>query len=210
MRYAMEYRQMRQRLRLDLPTITDANIRDLLYESDLFVRSCTATGSFGPLSPFEFLRIFSTLSELFSQLFVLYSLSRAFSSLSLLLVLIFPTISTMLFSCIPSYKSNTESIFTTEQAKASGRQEQMRSMAYSEFHKSEILFFNLGPWILQTWSSARKELLGLENLGLIPVSNVFWLITQSNVSDFLMLLQNVCLFPITVKISDRATCSYHT
>lgn len=194
MRYAMEYRQMKQRLRLDFPTIADPNIRDLLYESDLFVRSCTATGTFGPLSPFELLRVFSTFSELFSQLFVLYTISRGSLSFSLLVVLIFPTFSSMLFSCIPSHKPYTESLFTSEEAKASERQEQMRSMAYSESYKSEVLFFDLGPWILRTWSIARKQILGLENLSALPNSNVPWLITQSNVSDFLLLVQNVSLF----------------
>ena len=112
MRYAVEYRQMKQRLRLDLPTTADASIRDLLYESDLFVRSCTATGTFGPLSPFEFLRTFSILFELFSQLFVLYTLSHGSSNFLLLAVAVFPTICSMLFSCLPSYKSYAETVIT--------------------------------------------------------------------------------------------------
>ena len=52
MRFFMEQRQLEQRLRLDLPTLSDANVRDLLHESDLFVRSFTGLGfGFGLFSP---------------------------------------------------------------------------------------------------------------------------------------------------------------
>ena len=40
----MERRQLEQRLRLDLPTLADPEVRDLLQESDLFVRSFTGLG----------------------------------------------------------------------------------------------------------------------------------------------------------------------
>ena len=77
----MERRQLEQRLRLDLPTLADPVIRDLLHESDLFVRSFTGLGfGFGLFSPFDLVRLLSSIAEVATQLLVLYSASRAFSS----------------------------------------------------------------------------------------------------------------------------------
>jgi len=58
-RFFIEYKQMEQRVRLDVPTLDDPIVRSLLQESDLFVRSFSGSG-FGLLSPLDFIRIFFT------------------------------------------------------------------------------------------------------------------------------------------------------
>ena len=49
-RFLIEYRQMEQRVRLDVPTLADPAIRDLLHESDLFVRSFNILSVMEPLA----------------------------------------------------------------------------------------------------------------------------------------------------------------
>src|ERR1700726_4396929 len=75
-RLFVEYHQLRHRLRLDVPTLEDPVVRDLLQESDTFARSFSAMGGFGLLSPFDFINILNLSSELASHLFVLLSLTR--------------------------------------------------------------------------------------------------------------------------------------
>lgn len=76
-RFLMEHRQLEQRLRLDIPTLADPTIRDLLHESDLFVRSFNGLGfGFGLFSPFDLIRVLSSLAEVASQLYVLYSTTQ--------------------------------------------------------------------------------------------------------------------------------------
>ena len=60
---------------MDVPTLSDPVIRDLFQESELFVRSFSGTSSFGLLSPFDFLRILTLLSELVSHVLVLWTLT---------------------------------------------------------------------------------------------------------------------------------------
>ena len=66
---------MEQRLRLDIPTLSDPLVRDLLQESDMFVRSFNGFSAFGLFSPFDFLRLLTLMSELMTHLFVLSSLT---------------------------------------------------------------------------------------------------------------------------------------
>lgn len=224
MRFHMEKRQLEQRLRLDLPTLSDPTIRDLLHESDLFVRSFMGLGfGFGLFSPLDLIRVMSSVAEIASQLFLLYSasgLSRtsissflAFGSverttspqLFLIGLLFLPSILSLLASFIPSLplsslvngSTASEALYTPADAREAERAERMRSMAHGEPFRAEVILFGLGPWIIGSWSSARKRILGLESqtLDLSSYLGVWsalkWLLTQTNVSEIVILLQNV-------------------
>ena len=120
----MERRQLEQRLRLDLPTLADPEVRDLLQESDLFVRSFTGLGfGFGLFSPLDLVRVLSSVAELASQILLLYSASHIHSvsglfsfwsmeptdpsgrahppHLPLLGIILLPTLLSILVSCLP-------------------------------------------------------------------------------------------------------------
>lgn len=229
MRFLMEHRQLEQRLRLDLPTLADPTIRDLLHESDLFVRSFTGFGfGFGLFSPLDLVRVLSSVAELASQVVVLYSASRLSSSslfpifssdpsdpsekspaphLPLLGALLLPSILSVLASCLPrlpfSSPANGENpaLYTASEAREAERAERMRSMAHGEPFRAEVVLFGLAPWILGSWSSARRRILGLESQqnslssGLGFGTGLRWLLTQTNVSEMLVLVQNVCRTP---------------
>lgn len=190
-RYLMEYRQMEQRLRLDLPTLADPIVRDLLHESDLFVRSFMGMGGFGLFSPFDLVRILSIVAELASQLYVLWSTSRGSAHAFVLVILVLPTALSMVASWLPSFSPTSEMLYTPEEAKAAERQERMRTLANSEPYRSEVVLFGLGPWILQSWATARKRILGLESPPGFPHSRLPRLFTPANVSEMFMGLQNV-------------------
>lgn len=224
MRFLMEQRQLEQRLRLDLPTLADPTVRDLLHESDLFVRSFTGLGfGFGLFSPLDLVRVLSSIAELASQLVVLYSASRAtpfalfsfFSlavdpsekhtapNLPLLAAVLLPSILSLLTSFLPrlpfspSDYNSADALYSPAEARESERAERMRSMAHGEPFRAEVALFGLAPWIIDSWSTARKRILGLETQqdGLFPGmefgTGLRWLLTQTNVSEMLVLLQNV-------------------
>src|SRR5882762_9706923 len=85
-RFFVEYQQMDQRLRLDIPTLADPVVRDLLQESDLFVRSFNGMGGFALLSPFDFIHVLALLSELFAHIWVLLSLTGGSEHLGALFI----------------------------------------------------------------------------------------------------------------------------
>lgn len=234
-RFLMEHRQLEQRLRLDIPTLADPTIRDLLHESDLFVRSFNGLGfGFGLFSPFDLIRVLSSLAEVASQLYVLYSttqgslpfLTSSPSSATsrdepstrlhapLLAILILPTLFSLLGSLLPSFPLSLDSpyalssdsgYYSQNYAHVSERAERMRSLAHGEPFRAEVALFGLGPWILDSWASARKRILGLEEADASPISGILksetgvgslivalrWLLTQSNASEMIVLLQNV-------------------
>ncbi|KAF6762807.1 P-loop containing nucleoside triphosphate hydrolase protein [Ephemerocybe angulata] len=74
-RFFIEYKQMEHRVRLDVPTLADPQVRDLLQESDLFARSFSG-GGFGFISPLDFINIFSLLIEILSHLWLILTLTR--------------------------------------------------------------------------------------------------------------------------------------
>lgn len=187
----MEYQQMQQRLRLDLPTLADPVIRDLLQESDLFVRSFMGMNGFGIFSPFDLIRLLSTVAELLSQLYVLQSTSRSSSHLFLIVILLFPTAMSLLSSWIPSFNNSPEPLYNAEESSASERQERMRTLAHSDAYRSEVALFGLGPWILDSWASARKMILGLEKSQSTSSDALPWLLTQTNISEMFLVIQNV-------------------
>ena len=225
----MERRQLEQRLRLDLPTLADPEVRDLLQESDLFVRSFTGLGfGFGLFSPLDLVRVLSSVAELASQILLLYSASHIHSvsglfsfwsmeptdpsgrahppHLPLLGIILLPTLLSVLVSCLPrlplvgwangdNFADN--SLYTPTEAREQERAERMRSMAHGEPYRAEIALFGLAPWILRQWSEARKSILGIETQNDNFISNLEigtilrWLLTQTNVSEMFVLLQNV-------------------
>ncbi|KAI5124796.1 hypothetical protein M0805_005430 [Coniferiporia weirii] len=234
MRFLMEQRQLEQRLRLDLPTLADPTIRDLLHESDLFVRSFTGLGfGFGLFSPLDLVRVLSSVAELASQLFVLYSASgiSTFSflpffpsersekpsppHLPLLGILLLPSALSLIASCLPRLPFSSsvngdnpaDALYTPAEAREVERAERMRSMAHGEPFRAEVVLFGLAPWILKSWSSARKRILGLEtqqsNLSssMSFWTGLRWLLTQTNVSEMLVLLQNLPFFLYTSSTS---------
>lgn len=224
MRFLMEQRQLEQRLRLDLPTLGDPAVRDLLHESDLFVRSFMGLGfGFGLFSPLDLMRVMSSITELAGQLFVLYTASGLSGTsitsllsfrpvertpspqLFLIGLLFLPSVLSLLASFIPSLPFSplangnitSDALYTPADAREAERAERMRSMAHGEPFRAEVILFGLAPWIVGSWSSARKRILGLENqtsdlsssLGIW--SALRWLLSQSNVSEIVILFQNV-------------------
>lgn len=73
----------------------------------------------------------------------------------------------------------------------------MRSMANGEQYRAEIQIFGLSRWILNSWTASRRKTLGLEtsnsgaDLRIGVLSGIKWIVSQTNASEVLVLLQNV-------------------
>jgi hypothetical protein len=190
-RFMVEYQQMEQRVRLDIPTLSDPTVRDLLAESDLFVSSFQGAGGFGLLSPFDLIRIFSLLSELASHIFVLSTISYGpLSILALVISFLSATYPLVQNSLLPRTYRFDAPVYTEDEIRLSEKQEQMRQLSLSDAHRPEVMLFGLGPWILQTWATARQAVLGLHSSQQSlqsPSSILFHL----NVAEFIAALQNV-------------------
>src|SRR6266404_2844 len=192
-RYVVEYKQMEQRVRLDIPTLSDPTVRDLLAESDLFVSSFQGAGGFGLLSPFDLIRVFSLLSELASHIFVLSTIS--YDPLSILALAIsflsaaYPLIQN---SLLPRTYRFDSPIYSEDEIRLTEKQEQMRQLSLSDAHRPEVMLFGLGPWILQTWAAARQAVLGLHSSqqSSHSPSGIF---SHFNVAEIIAALQNVSL-----------------
>ena len=200
-RYLVEYKQMEQRVRLDIPTLSDPTVRDLLAESDLFVSSFQGAGGFGLLSPFDLIRIFSLLSELASHIFVLSTIS--YGPLSILAFVIsflsaaYPLVQSTL---LPRTYSFDAPVYSEDEIRLTEKQEQMRQLSLSDTHRPEVMLFGLGPWILQTWAAARQAVLGLHSSQQSSQSPSS-LFAHFNVAEIIAALQNVSpcpnyIFPI--------------
>ncbi|KAI0720196.1 P-loop containing nucleoside triphosphate hydrolase protein [Cerioporus squamosus] len=161
-RFLVERQQMEHRLRLDVPTLSDPHVRDLLQESDIFVRSFNGFSAFGLFSPFDFMRLISLLSELFTHLWVLSSLT--FGGTPLHVIILSVTLSALpaMLSWIVGERNSWNHPNSQLEARNSAKQEAMRRLAHSDAYRPEIMLFDLGPWILRTWSRARTVLLRLE------------------------------------------------
>lgn len=184
---------MEQRLRLDIPTLADPVVRDLLQESDLFVRSFNGMGGFGLLSPFDFIHILSLISELFAHIWVLLSLTGGSEHLGALLVSLFSALLPLFLKWCGFSQVLSETRSSRQEARTAERQEKLRNLAYSDFHRPEIILFGLGPWILQSWATARKAMLGAEHSLPLSDSGIPQFLSQINISDLLFALQNVGL-----------------
>ncbi|CDO68722.1 hypothetical protein BN946_scf184652.g49 [Trametes cinnabarina] len=161
-RFFVEHAQLEYRLRADLPTLSEATVRDLLQEADIFVRSFNGFSSFGLFSPLDGMRIVSLVSELLSHLWILSSLT--FGATPLPVILVSVILSAM--PCMLSWARNPTKTWGTRvdrlEARLAAKQDAMRHLAHSDAFRPEIMLFDLGPWILRSWARARKALLGLE------------------------------------------------
>ena len=178
---------MEQRVKLDVPTLADPVVRSLLQESDLFVRSF-AGGGFGLLSPLEFIRIFSLLTEIASHAYLIISLTRGVSHLGILLVSILSTMLPLFLSWFSYSPEQMEYPTSAKELRAADRQERLRNLAYSDVHRPEIVLFGLGDWILKSWSSARKIAIASEQLSYARNISV---IDQFNLAELVCAVQNV-------------------
>jgi hypothetical protein len=185
---------MEQRVRLDIPTLNDPAIRDLLQESDLFVSSFSGSGGFGLLSPFDFVHIFALLSELLSHIWILVSLLGKGGSAQIvtLVFAIFFSVLPLLLSWWGVRLEHFEDAADSQHARAAHRQEKMRNLAYSDTHRPEVIIFGLGPWILDSWSEARHARAQAELSSATPRPTLTFAFSQLNLSDILFALQNVC------------------
>lgn len=200
-RFFVEYQQIAQRLRLDIPTLSDPVVRDCLQESDLFVRSFNGMGSFGLLSPFDFIHIFALISELISHLLVLLSLTGGSANLGVLLLSLFSALFPLLLNRLIGVHSPPEVVYSPDEARTAERQERLRNLAYNESHRAEVLLFGLGPWVLESWTNARKAMLYDGRSSPSNQLMLSQLLNQINISDLLFALQNV-------RIRDRyGSCS---
>ncbi|KAI0032030.1 P-loop containing nucleoside triphosphate hydrolase protein [Vararia minispora EC-137] len=188
-RFLVEYQQLEQRVRLDVPTLSDPVIRDLLAESDMFVASFQALGGFGFTSPFNVIRVFTLLSEIISHLFVLSSVPHGtLPFLALLLSLASAAAPFFRQFYGPRFDARPYSASEMRQAE---RQEQMRQLVFSETHRPEVMLFGLGPWIMNTWSSARRTALDIQNDRLPHHFPLEALLAQVNMAQVIASLHNV-------------------
>lgn len=191
---------MEQRVRLDIPTLSDPTVRDLLAESDLFVSSFQGAGGFGLLSPFDVIRVFSLISELASHVFVLSTISYGPMSIFALLISFlsaaYPLVQS---SLLPQrYRFDTP-VYSDEEIRLTEKQEQMRHLSLSDTHRPEVMLFGLGPWILETWAAARQAVLGLHSSqqSLHSPSSIF---SHMNVVEIIAALQNVSIHSINIPL----------
>ena len=161
-RFLVERTQMEQRLRLDVPTLADPQVRDLLQETDMFVRSFNGFSAFGVFSPFDAMRLLTLVSEFLTHLWVLSSLTFGGTPLSIVLLSVAVTALPSMLSWFTCGHHNWDDPHGQLGGRLAAKQEAMRGLAHSDTHRPEILLFDLGPWILKMWSRARKSLLALE------------------------------------------------
>jgi len=186
-RYFVEYQQLEQRVRLDLPTLADPIVRDLLQESDLFARSFNG-GGFGLLSPLDFINILALITEVASHLLVILSLTGGATHFGVLLLSIFSATLPLLATWFGFSQPQSEALYNPREVRAADRQEKLRNLAYSDTHRPEIVLFGLGDWILQSWASARKVVLSSEQSHFTRESPI---LAHVNFADFLFALQNI-------------------
>lgn len=183
---------MEQRVRLDVPTLANPIIRDLLHESDLFVRSFVGGSSFGLFSMFDFTRVLVLFSELVSHLFLLSSLFWKGTHSPLLFLSLLSAVLPPVLTWLRGNRTYSCGYDNPQEAHAVARQEKMRRLAYSDYHRSEVLLFGLGPWVLQSWARARRTILGFEHCHAADesgLSSQFW--SYLNSTGLLAAMQNV-------------------
>ncbi|KAF7313550.1 ABC transporter domain-containing protein [Mycena chlorophos] len=188
-KFAVEYAQLESRVRLDIPTLQDPAIRDLLAESDLFARSFSGSG-FGLISPLDCMQLISLATEIISHVLLILSLTGGLAHYWVLLLSIFSATLPMLVTWIRCPEFHAESLYTPRETRAADRQEKVRNLAYDESHRPEIELFGLGRWILKTWASARRVVLDSERN---RQNQEFSVLSGLNFSDFLFALQNIPL-----------------
>ncbi|KAH9947259.1 P-loop containing nucleoside triphosphate hydrolase protein [Amylocystis lapponica] len=192
-RFQIEYRQLEQRVRLDIPTLSDPAIRDLIHESDLFVRSFNGMTSFGLFSTFDLMRILTLVSELVSHVFVLLTLTCSGTHLSMLALSVLSFLLPVIFSWLDGGRTYLNNMSSPQEARTAAKQEKMRSLAHNDTYRPEVLFFGLGPWILHSWARARKTMLGLESQQPLKGQISTTLFSHLNISGLFAAVQNIPL-----------------
>ncbi|KAG6833842.1 hypothetical protein H0H87_011776 [Tephrocybe sp. NHM501043] len=188
-RFHVEREQLKNRVRLDVPTLADPVVRELLQESDMFAGSFGG-GGFGLLSPLDFVRILSLVVEILSHIYLVISLTRGASHLGVLLLSMASAVLPLVLPWCAISHDQPETLANDREARAIERHERMRNLAYSEEHRPEIALFGLGDWILETWSSARRVVATMEEPHLLRESS---LLSQLHLSDLIFALQNIPL-----------------
>lgn len=186
-RFYIEREQLKNRVRLDVPTLADPIVRDLLQEADMFAGSFNGVG-FGLLSPLDFVRIISLTIEIVSHIYIVISLTRGASHLGVLFLSIASAAAPLFLPWRHLSNDQPETLPSDHESRAVERHERMRSLAYSDVHRPEIVLFGLGDWILETWSSARRVVAALEEPHVLYESSLF---SQLHFSDLMVALQNV-------------------
>lgn len=194
---------MEHRVRMDVPTLSDPVVRDLLQESDLFARSFSG-GGFGILSPLDFVHILSLLTEIASHLFLIISLIRGPSHIGVLLLSVFSVALPLVATWFSFSPMHSESPSSARETRAADRQERMRNLAYSDMYRPEIALFGLEDWILKSWSSARKIIAATEQHPYLRKTSV---ISHFNLSELVYALQNVCLVYFLLTLTNFDTDS---
>jgi hypothetical protein len=197
-RYFVEYQQLEQRVRLDLPTLADPIVRDLLQESDLFARSFNG-GGFGLLSPLDFIHILALITEVTSHILVILSLTGGATHFGVLLLSILSATLPLLVTWLGFSQPQSETLYNPREVRAADRQEKLRNLAYSDNHRPEIVLFGLGEWILRSWAGARKVVLSSEQSHFQRESPI---LSYVNCADFFFALQNVCVISLPFRVRD--------
>ncbi|KAH7100545.1 P-loop containing nucleoside triphosphate hydrolase protein [Auriculariales sp. MPI-PUGE-AT-0066] len=180
-RLHMEEIQMQTRLRLDIVSLADPDIRDLLHESDLFINSFSSP--LGLLSPLDLLSALTTVADAAAQCFLLWKLTdiAAWTLQPILLVLaLLPTllnVSNYFVGSGASWISDGSTI-----PNHSERAERMRTLAFSDHYQ---------------WRLARAQLLHAEESdSTTPTRSSFvQSFLHNGTSEVLCLIQNVALAP---------------
>ncbi|KAF7331998.1 ABC transporter domain-containing protein [Mycena kentingensis (nom. inval.)] len=188
-KFYVEYAQLSHRVRLDIPTLQDPVVRDLLHESELFTRSFSG-GGFGLLSPLDCIHVISLATEIFSHVLLILSLTGGTAQYGILFISVFSATLPLLVSWIRCPELHPEDLYTPRETRAAERQEKMRNLAYDESHRPELELFGLGGWILKTWASARKTVLDYERTRQRREFSIF---SRLDFSNLVFALQNVPL-----------------
>lgn len=190
-KFFVEYQQLEQRVRLDVPTLADPVVRDLLQESDLFAHSFGG-GGLGLLSPLDFVHILSLTTEIISHIMLIISLTRCAAHFGMLFLSICSALLPFLVMWCRCTPRDMDAPYNVREARAANRQERMRNFAYSDVHRPEIVLFGLGDWILKSWSAAHNIVSTFEQ----PQNLQDSVFSRLNISDFTFALQNIPLFLI--------------
>ncbi|KAL0580793.1 hypothetical protein V5O48_001258 [Marasmius crinis-equi] len=189
-RFLVEREQMKQRVRLDVPTLEDPEIRDLLHESDLFVRSFHG-GGFGALTPLDFFQVVCKTTEILSHLFLIASMTTTITHFGVLLFSLCSVVLPVLFSRFPLFSDDDDDVlYTPREARAADRRERMRNLAYSDLHHPEVLLFGMEDWIMKSWASAWKVVFDSEQTQ-SPLQ--FSVLSGINFSELFSVIQNVSM-----------------
>jgi hypothetical protein len=191
----IEYQQISVRARLDAPALADPNVRDLLQESDLFVGSFAGMGGFGLLSPLECVRCLATITELFAHLYILLSLTSSMTHIGILLLSLASSFLPFIdiFTWI-GLRRTEYAFYSAAESKHSEKQLKMRNLAYGDTYRSEVLVFGLSSWIVDTWASARRAMLGIENDQPLEYPQLLGSVVERiNTAEMISVLQNVSL-----------------